>query len=192
MNVAANISIPVFALYVTKDIGAAAASLGVLSATYWIVKSILQLPLARVIDRRRGEIDDYHFLLLGMVITTIGIFLFYWATELLHLLLLQVLIAVGDAFAVPPIYAIFTRHIDSGSEGFEWSLYSSFSLGAGSAIGGLLSAVFVETIGLRPMFLVNGMVMVLGIASLLFLRPYLRPRPARRTHQQQFVEHHRF
>lgn len=175
-TVAANLSGPLFALFVVRDVGAAAAAVGFASAIYWVVKSILQLPIARWIDRNHGELDDYYSLLIGIAITTGGVFLFFFARELWHVYLIQVLIGVGDAFVVPPLYAIFIRHIDRNSEGFEWALQSSFSFGAGSAIGGVLSGVLVGLIGIRPLFLINGILMLLGLIILLYLRPYIRPK----------------
>jgi MFS family permease len=179
LTVAANLNVPLFAVFVLEDIGAAAAAVGFASAVYWTAKSFLQLPIARWIDRNHGEIDDYHSLLLGIAITTVGIFLFYFATKLWHIFAIQLLIAIGDAFAVPPLYAIFTRHIDSGSEGFEWTLQSSFSLGAGSAIGGVLSGSLVGLIGIRSLYLINGVLMLVGLVILVFLKPYIRPKVPR-------------
>ena len=176
LTVAANISVPFFALYITQDIGAAAAVVGFASAMYWALKSALQLPIARWLDRNHGEIDDYYSLLTGIGITMIGIFLFYFAREIWHIFAIQAIVAVGDAFAVPPFYAIFTRHLDKNSEGFEWSLYSSFSLGAGSALGGILAGVLIGALGIRRLFLVNGTLMLIGWVVLLFLRPYIRPK----------------
>lgn len=175
-TVAANLSVPFFALFVVQDIGAAAAAVGFASAVYWVVKSVLQLPIARWIDRNHGEIDDYYSLLIGLTITITGLFLFYFARELWHIFAIQALIGIGDAFVVPPLYAIFSRHLDHGSEGFEWALQSSFSFGAGSALGGTLSGILVSTLGIRPLFLINATLMLIGLVILLFLKPYIRPK----------------
>lgn len=175
-TMAANLSAPLFAVFVLQDIGAAAAAVGFASAIYWAAKSVIQLPIARQLDKNHGEIDDYYALLLGLVITTSGVFLYYFATHLWHVYALQLLIAVGDAFVVPPLYAIFIRHIDSGSEGFEYALQSSFSFGGGSALGGALSGILVGAFGIRPLFLINGTLMLVGLIVLLFLKPYIRPK----------------
>ncbi len=175
-TVAANLSVPFFALFVVKDIGAAAAAIGFASAIYWVIKSILQLPIARWIDRNHGEIDDYYSLLLGLAITTGSLFLFYFARELWQVFAIQAMIGIGDAFVVPPLYAIFSRHLDHDAEGFEWALQSSFSVGAGSALGGALSGLLVGLLGIRPLFLLNGTLMLIGLVILLFLKPYIRPK----------------
>src|SRR3990167_6335041 len=189
-TMAANLSVPLSAIFITKEIGAATAMVGLASAIYWAVKSVIQLPVAKWIDKNHGEIDDYYSLLFGLAITTTGVFLFYFAKEIWHIFAIQALIAVGDAFVVPPIYAIFTRHIDHDSEGFEWAVQSSFSVGAGSAIGGLLSSALVTLVGIRPLFLVNGTLMFVGLIILLFLRPYIRPKVPVKA-QRVFIEQKR-
>ena len=172
----ANLSVPLFALYITQEVGAAAVMVGFASAIYWTVKSVIQLPIARWIDKNHGEIDDYYSLLFGLCISTAGIFLLYFAQTIWHIFGIQFLIAIGDAFAVPPLYAIFTRHIDKNAEGFEWTLQSSFSLGAGSAIGGALSGILAALIGIRATYLLNGTLMFVGLVILFFLKPYIKPR----------------
>ena len=189
-TVAANLNVPFFAIFVLEDIGAAATAVGFSIAIYWAVKSVLQLPIARWIDKNHGEIDDYYSLLIGLTITTGGIFLFYFAGKTWHIFAIQALIAVGDAFAVPPLFAIFTRHIDHDSEGFEWALQSSFSTGAGAAIGGVLSGILVGLVGIRPLYLVNGTLMLVGLVILVFLQPYIRPKVPKQV-GRVFVEQKR-
>ena len=172
----ASLNAPLFAAFVLQDIGAAVAVVGFASALYWAAKSVLQLPIARWLDRNHGEIDDYYSLLIGIAISTLGVFLFYLAKEVWHIFAIQAVIAIGDAFAVPPLYAIFIRHIDAGSEGFEYSLQSSFSFGAGSALGGILSGLMVGIVGIRSLYLLNGVLMVIGLIILIFLKPYIRPK----------------
>lgn len=174
---AAGLVTPIFAVFVLENIRASAITVvGFATALYWIVKSVLQLPIARYLDKNHGEIDDFYSLLVGVAVTTGAVFAFYFSREVWHIYLLQFLIAVGDAFAVPPFYAIFTRHLDPQSTGFEWALRSSFSLGAGSAIGGALSGILAAAIGIRAVYLLNGTLMLVGLIIMFFLRPYIRPK----------------
>ena len=176
MTTASGLITPLFSLFLVDDIGASVTVVGFSFAIYWVVKSVLQLPVARYLDKNHGEIDDYYSMLMGLFLTTTAVYLFYFVHAVWQIYLLQFLIAVGDAFIVPPFYAIFTRHLDKNQEAFEWSLRSSFSLGAGSAFGGALSGILAAAVGIRPVFLVNGTLMFIGTVILLFLRPYIRPR----------------
>lgn len=168
---------PIFAVFVTqKIVGGTVAAVGFVISMYWIIKSVLQLFVARFIDRNHGEIDDFYFFVAGGMLNAVVVSLYYFATEMWQIYALHALIAVADAMLVPPFYAIFTRHIDSGQEGFEWSLYSSFSLGAGMAIGGALGGVLATVVGFRAVFPLVGFLTLLSSSMLLLLKPYIRPK----------------
>ena len=174
---AAGLTTPLFAVFVLEDIGGSAVTVvGFAIAIYWILKSLLQLPVARYLDRVSGEMDDHNAMLAGACIVMLATFLFYFAHAVWHIYALQVLMAIGDALFIPPFYAIFSRHLDHDHVGFEWSLFSSFSIGAGSALGGIFSGLLASVAGIRAIFLINGTLMLIGFAILWFLRPYISPR----------------
>ncbi len=179
---------PIFAVFITQQIpGATVATVGFALTVYWMTKSILQLFVARFIDRMRGEIDDFYFMIVGGFLSSLVITLYYFASATWHIYLFGFLLGLGDAMLVPPFYAIFTRHIDKGKEGFEWALYSSFSLGAGSALGGALGGIFATVVGFRAMFPMIGMLSFLATVMMLFLKPYIAPR-AFPGHPRIFIE----
>ena len=188
-TVASGLITPFLSVFILEDIrGATVAVVGFATALYWVTKSLLQFPIARYLDRNHGEIDDYYSMLIGTGLVVAAVYAYYFASEVWHVFALQFLIAVGDAFIVPPFYAIFTRHIDSDSVGFEWALRSGFSIGAASALGGAVSGILAATIGIRPIFLINGTLMFIGLVVLLFLKPYIRPKapaPVRRVFIEQ-------
>lgn len=168
---------PILAIFVTGQIaGGTVAVVGFALMIYWSVKSILQLFIARYIDRNHGEIDDFYFFISGVFANAILVSLYYFASSVWHIYALHFLIGVADAMLVPPLYAIFTRHIDKNQEGFEWSLFSSFSLGAGSALGGAIGGLLGAVIGFRAVFLVAGILTLISGITLLFLRPFIKPR----------------
>ncbi|MBI3442618.1 MAG: MFS transporter [Candidatus Sungbacteria bacterium] len=174
---AAGLTTPLFAVFVLENIGGSAITVvGFAVAIYWICKSLLQIPIARRLDRISGEMDDHNAMLAGACIFTLATFLFYFSHEVWHIYALQVLMAIGDALFIPPFYAIFSRHLDHEHIGFEWSLFSSFSVGAGSALGGIFSGLLATITGIRVMFLINGTLMLIGFIILWFLRPYISPR----------------
>ncbi|MBU6415436.1 MFS transporter [Patescibacteria group bacterium] len=182
---------PIYAIFVTQEVFAATATVvGFSVALYWLVKSILQLPIARYIDKNHGEIDDYYSMLIGVFLAVVATFLFYFATKIWHVYVLQIMLGVADSFAVPPFYAIFTRHIDKDNEGFEWALRSSFSLGAGAALGGFFSGILAALVSFRIMFLINSGLTFIGFLILLFLRPYIRPRVSQSV-ERVFIEQKR-
>lgn len=191
LTASASLISPIFALFVTNQIvGGTAKVVGFGMAIYWICKSLLQLPVAKFLDRNHGEIDDYYFMIGGIILGSMVTGSYYFATDYWHIYLLQGLFGLADALLVPPFYAIFTRHIDKGSEGFEWSLRSSFSYGGGAALGGALSGIVLAIVGFRNIFLLASVFYAVSALILLLLKPYIQPKvptPVKRV----FVEHKR-
>lgn len=177
LTVAFGLLAPFFAVFVTQQIvGGSVAVMGFAITIYWTTKSVLQLAVARYIDRNHGEIDDFYFFLAGGLLNAVVISLYYFATAVWHVYTLHFFMAIADAMLVPPFYAIFTRHIDKGKEGFEWSLYSSFSIGAGTALGSAMGGIIATVAGFRVVFLLTGILTFIFSVMLLFLRPYIKPK----------------
>jgi predicted MFS family arabinose efflux permease len=168
---------PIFAVFVTQQIkNGSVAVVGFAVSIYWIIKSFLQLVVAKQIDKNHGEVDDFYFFLGGNFLNAVSVSLYYFANEVWHVYAIHALLAIGDAMIVPPFYAIFTRHIDKGKEGFEWALYSSFSIGAGSALGGALGGILATLVGFQAIFPMVGVLSLVASVMLFFLLPYIRPK----------------
>lgn len=143
---------PIFAVYITGQIqGAGVEAVGLASTIYFLLKSGLQVPLANIIDRIRGERDDFLALLIGSIILTIVPLLYIVIRTVPQLFIVQALYGIGNALCYPAWLALFTRHIDKNKEGWEWSLYYTtidLSGAAAAAIGGYLA----KTVGFSYLF----------------------------------------
>jgi len=171
---------PVFAIFLVKEIAAgnmieAAKIAGFTSLIYWIIKSFLQIPIGRYLDKNHGEKDDFWFMFLGTFLAGLTPFGYLFSSLPWHIYLLQVLHALGMAMAVPSWYAIFTRHVDRGREAFEWSLESTsigIAVGIAGAIGGIMAGLF----GFKLIFILVGTFTI--ISDLLILLIYKEISPA--------------
>lgn len=153
---------PVFAIFVTKQIeGGTLAVVGFAAAIVQIFKSGLQIPIAKYLDKNHGEYDDFYSMILGTFLIALVPFLYLFATKTSHVYMIQAIYGIGAAFAVPPWYAIFTRHVDKMQENVEWSLESiAIGIGAGgsAALGGVLATRF----GFQFIFLFGGILAIFG------------------------------
>jgi len=165
---------PVFALFILEKVTIqdplkAAEVAGLAALFYWISKSLLEIPIGSLLDRKHGEKDDLWFMIVGTFITSIVPLGYIISSEPWHIYLWQVVHAVGMAMSLPSWLAIFTRHIDKGKEGFEWSLETT-SVGMGAGIAGGLGGIIAGYLGFNVLFiLVSGLNFVAGIC-LLFIR----------------------
>lgn len=156
---------PLFAVFVTRNVsGATVMTVGIMAAIYWIVKSMLQIPISIYLDKNDGEKDDFYALVVGVLLASLTLFSFMAVTQVWHLYLIQVFKAVAFALYVPAWTAILSRHLDRDKVAFEWALAST---SAGFAIGitGLISG-WLASLGFNLIFLVGGF---LGLSSAIFL-----------------------
>jgi MFS family permease len=162
---------PIFAIFVVEKIqGGNVAVVGMATAIYWILKSLLRIPIGLFLDSHNGEEDDFWFLFFGLIITSLVPFGYLMASYPWHIYLLQVLFAIGMAMALAGAAAIFTRHIEKGKEATEWGLDATL-LGLGTGIAGALGGLIAASFGFTSLFILVG---VSGIISAFVLLPILK------------------
>jgi len=161
---------PVFAIFIVDKIqGGSPFVAGMAAAIYWILKSMLRVPIGMFLDNLHGEKDDYLFLVLGLFIAALIPFGYLLAFLPWHIYLLQAIYAVGMAMTLSGWQAIFTRHIDKGKEATEWGLDATF-LGFGVGISGAIGGWTVTKFGFTPVFITVGVFGIIGVIILLGLR----------------------
>lgn len=161
---------PVFAIFVVEKIqGGSVFVVGMASAVFWIVRSIARVPIGVLLDSRPSERDDYFVLVAGLLLTSLTPFGFVFAKTPLHIYLLQAVHGFGLAMSLAGWMAIFTRHIDKGRESTEWGLNAT-TLGLGIGVAGAVGGWAVTRFGFEPVFIVVGVLGILGALILLGLR----------------------
>lgn len=150
---------PIFALFIvqkiTGDVVEGAKVAGFAALSYWIIKSILQIPIGHYLDKNHGDKDDFLFLVSGMFLAGLVPFGFLITSLPWHIYILQGVHAIAMAMAFPPWLAIFTRHVDKGREAFEWSIEST-SIGFGAGIAGAIGGILVSLFGFELVFIIVG------------------------------------
>ncbi len=173
-NVADGLFAPLFAVFVVKSIvGATIKTVGFSIALAAVAKSLIQLPLAKRIDKKLGERDDFYVMLAGSVAGVVYPIGLIFARLPWQLYLLSVLNGAGIAFFVAAYYSMFSHHIDRGSEGFEWSLFSVWGNTLSVAVGGVVGGIVADAIGFTGTFIFAAIVNLIATILLVFLYPLL-------------------
>jgi len=166
--------VPIFAVFITDFIaGATLSTVGFALGLYAVAKSSLQIPLARFLDKHKGERDDFYALIAGAVVAVMYPFALLLVSKVWHLYAAEVLAGIGDAALMSAYYSLFARHVDKGSEGFEWSLFSVGGLTISSAIGGAIGGILGDIFGFKILFLISGIINSLVLFVLFSLYPLL-------------------
>ncbi|MDD5071519.1 MAG: MFS transporter [Patescibacteria group bacterium] len=157
---------PIFAVFIVNTIeGGNLEVAGIASAIFLFSRSLIQIPAATIIDKIKGERDDFWALLIGSLLFSLVPIAYLFISSPLQLYLAQFVYGVATAFTYPSWLAIFTRHIDKEHEGLEWGIYQTLvDLGgaAAASLGGFLAYKF----GFSILFL---LVSAFSFAGSLFL-----------------------
>ena len=167
---------PIFAVFIIKNIhGGSLAMVGFAAATYWIVKSIFQPFIAYFFDLKKGEKDDFKFLIVGMYIANLIPLGYLLSSQIWQIFLLEFIRGLAMACVVPSWAGIFTRHINKGWEAFSWSVESTaigFAFGFAAAFGGVMATI----LGFKTVFVLVSIFGLISSSVLLLIRHQLFPR----------------
>jgi MFS family permease len=167
---------PVFAIFIAGNIvGGSASVVGYATAIYWIVKSLVQLPIARFLDSAKGEQKQFWAMFLGYLATGFVPLAYIFAKTPTHLYIIQGCYGFAMAWAVPSWYGIFTRHVDKWRISFEWSLESVFAVGLASAGAAALGGFIADRYGFELLFFIAAIVSFGASFLMLFLKKHLHP-----------------
>jgi len=177
VNSAFGIISPFFAIFITRQIeGGTATVAGFAAASYWITKSVLQLPVSRFLDRTDGEKDEFLAFFLGYLTQSLIPIIYFFSSQPWHIYVAQIFYGSIMAWVVPAWYSIFTRHIDKFRISFEWSLYSVISVGIATSGAAAIGGVLIDKFGFRPLFLAASLISLISAMGLLSIKKHIFPK----------------
>lgn len=167
---------PVFAVFVGSEIvGGNVSVVGMATALFFIAKSIAQIPAASLMDRVKGERDDFAWMFFGTLSIPLLQLLFLVISSPMELYLLQIIMGIVTGITYPSYMSIFGRHIDKSHENMEWGVrftLTDISAALGAMIGGFLAYNY----GFSSLIMATSAAGVVGVLLLLPVRRYLRAR----------------
>ncbi len=167
---ATNLSGPIFAIFISQNFtGATLETVGISSAIFFIVKSILEIPFGVYVSRTKTERDDLYLVIFGILLIS-GVFFSYLIINTVwQLYFSQVILGIASAMAYPGWYSIFVRHLDKNKEAVEWSIYD-ISVGIGMAISAVIGGFIAEKLGFDWVFFVSGIILLISGFSLFLIK----------------------
>jgi MFS family permease len=168
---------PVFSVFIIQHVeGATLITVGIAAAIYWVLRSLVQIPIANYIDKTPGEKDDFMALIGGILLVGISVIAMSWVTEIWQLYLVHAVQAVAFAMYFAAWPTIFSRHLDKNRISFDWSLDSA-ATGVASGITGLLSGIIAESMGFTAVFVIGGLLSFVAAFVLIATPDLILPKP---------------
>ena len=167
---------PIFSIFIIENIaGATLISVGLLATIYWGVKSIAQIPISLILDKNKGEKDDFYMLIAGILIAGASGFVFVFAEELWQVYLIQFFKGIGFALYLPSWMAMFSRHLNKNHTAFDWAINSS-AVGIGIGLAGILGSFIASLFGFKSVFIATSLLAIFSAIILLLIRKSVIPK----------------
>jgi MFS family permease len=159
---------PILAIYI-KDglVGGTVFSAAFASTLFLLVKSLVQLPFSRSVDKM-NDVTRGRWLFLGTILIALVPFIYIFSSSIAFIYLAQVLHGAGSGLAYSAWLGIWSTHLDKNRESYEWSLYSTL-VGIGTAISAFVGGFVAEFIGFRLTFALVGVFAMAGCGFLFAL-----------------------
>lgn len=159
---------PIFAVFILHDIANKIEVIGYAVSIYWIVRVVTVVPFSHLMDKMKGEMDEYYFMIAGTFIISCVPLFYIFSNEPWHIYLLQIISGLANSMAVPAWRILFTNHIDSRIIGFEWSL-EDVGVGIATASSASLGAFIADKYGFNALFIIIFIFGLIGTSILLSL-----------------------
>jgi MFS family permease len=153
---------PILAVFIKDNlVGGTLLTVGIASAIFLLTHAILQIIFAETFCSK----DRRWMLILGTVLIALVPIGYIFSTTMWHIFIVQFIYGIGAGFAYPSWYSLFSSNIEKKQSGFQWSIYNS-SVSIGTGITAALGAWLAELVGFRWVFLITGVVSIIGLLVL--------------------------
>lgn len=157
---------PLYALFAT-GIGAKPQLVGLFYAVNTLASACMIFAFGRVEDKIK---DKRKFVVFGYFWLSAAAFSFMLVHNIMTLIVVQIVNAIGTGILTPAWKATYSRIEDRGKEASEWSFYDGGNLLASSA-GAALSGIILATYGFHAIFITMGLIQLLAaFVSLMLLQ----------------------
>lgn len=157
---------PIFAVYILGNIkGGTLETVGIATSIQVFAKAMLEYPIARSLDKKRGDMDEFYCMLFGSLLMCLVPLLYLMIKTPAELYSVQFIYGIATAMAYPSWMSLFTRHAEKEREGSQWAFYATI-IGIGTAISAALGGIIGEKYGFEIIFRIVFVMAVLGTISL--------------------------
>lgn len=157
---------PIYAVFVLNDVhGSSLQIIGFATAIYWTSRVVSVIPLSHLMDKIKGEKDEYYFMLVGTLLISSTPLGYIFATQPWHIYVIQAMNGIAFSMIIPAWRVIFTKNIDHNNVSYEWSL-DDVGTGIATAIAAAVGASIAQRFGFDALFI---FIFVIGLVSVLVL-----------------------
>lgn len=152
---------PILAIFFKENlIGGTIFMAGLASMIFLLVKSFIQLPFSKYVDKHNYT-TRLRWLIFGSFLISSVPFIYIFAKHIYVIFFAQAVYGLGSGLAYPTWLSLWSTHLDKKKECFEWSLYSTMT-GLGTAATAAIGGALAQFIGFTFTFLFVGTLSLVG------------------------------
>lgn len=152
----------IFTLFIIEKIpNAGITEAGLSSMVFLTVSAFLNIPFGKMMDGRKGFLDETYLLAISSIIRGIALLIMAFSSAMWQIYLLQAVLGVSKAMNYTSWRTLFTKFLHSNHTGEQWGAYEtvmSVGLGFAALIGGVLG----DIIDFRYILMLAGVICVVG------------------------------
>jgi MFS family permease len=157
---------PIYAVFVLDKIhGSGLELIGFATAIFWISRVASVIPLSHLMDKIKGERDEYYFMVLGTLFISSTPLIYLFATQPWQIYMVQAINGIAFSMIIPAWRVIFTKNLNHDHVSYEWSL-DDVGVGIATAISAASGALIAQKFGFNVLFII---IFIIGLASVLVL-----------------------
>ncbi len=169
---------PIFGIFILENIpGANLETIGTAAAVYWTARIFSVVPICWVLDRVRGEKDEYYAVLIGTLVVSFLPLLYIFVTSATQLYMVEFTKGVFYSMMTPAWRILFTKFADRKKVGFSWSI-EDIGIGVATATSAYFGALIAEKFGFPVLFM---LVSVMSLVASYFLTRLYREEKINRS-----------
>jgi len=157
---------PIYAVFVLDRIhGSSLEMIGIATAIYWLARVASVVPFSHLMDKTKGEKDEYLFMVAGTFLISSAPLIYVFASEPWQVYVVQALNGFAFSMIIPAWRVIFTKNLNNDHVSAEWSL-DDVGVGTATAISAALGAFIAQKFGFNSLFI---FIFFVGMVSVLVL-----------------------
>ncbi len=161
---------PFIAVFMTDQlVDGSIAVAGFATTISLLTRSLAQLPIARYLDVKKGEKDDFYTINIGLFLIAISALMFVFAETSLHVYVIHFVNGLGVAFYMAAFMSIFTRHLDKNEEAVEWA-FDDTAVGLSSALCAGLAGLLITYYSYTVLFAITFVVSILSMIFTILIK----------------------
>jgi len=158
---------PVFGLFVISEIpDATIFSVGISVGIYFITKSIVQLPIAILLDKKQNEGTSFYILISSLILASLSAIAYATVHTVNGLYIVSAIQGFSFGLYTPSWSGMFSKHLDNNHCSLDWSLDSA-TIGIASGAAAIFGGLIASTFGFISIFVVASLFSFFGAITLL-------------------------